>query len=129
MSPETSEPIYVNSPAVKLEGLNAMMKRVKSTQRIYANHTQEKVDEIFRAAASNHIPLAKAAVEETRMGIVEDKVIKNHFASEYIYNKFHAERAGTQRSPRMHAKRELHHPNCGFIMSTSVVFQTIVHHP
>jgi acyl-CoA reductase-like NAD-dependent aldehyde dehydrogenase len=91
MSLET-EPIYVNSP----ESLNAMMERVKSAQRIYANYTQEKVDEIFRAAAlaaaSNRIPLAKAAVEETRMGIVEDKVIKNHFASEYIYNKFHAEK-------------------------------------
>jgi acetaldehyde dehydrogenase/alcohol dehydrogenase len=87
MSPET-EPIYVNSP----ESLNAMMERVKSAQKVYATYTQEKVDEIFCAVASNRIPLAKAAVEETRMGIVEDKVIKNHFASEYIYNKFHAEK-------------------------------------
>jgi len=93
MSPETTlETIIVNSP----ETLNAMMDRVKAAQKIYAAYSQEQVDEIFRAAAlaaaSNRIPLAKAAVEETRMGIVEDKVIKNHFASEFIYNKFHAEK-------------------------------------
>jgi acetaldehyde dehydrogenase/alcohol dehydrogenase len=73
-----------------------MMDLVKSAQRVYATYSQEQVDEIFRAAAlaaaSHRIPLAKAAAEETRMGIVEDKVIKNHFASEYIYNKFHAEK-------------------------------------
>jgi acetaldehyde dehydrogenase/alcohol dehydrogenase len=84
--------IVVNSP----EMLNEMIKRVKAAQQIYATYSQEKVDEIFRAAAlaaaSKRIPLAKAAVEETRMGIVEDKVIKNHFASEYIYNKFHDEK-------------------------------------
>ena len=93
MSTEPSrETIYVNSP----ETLNAMMDLVKSAQRVYATYSQEQVDEIFRAAAlaaaSHRLPLAKAAVEETRMGIVEDKVIKNHFASEFIYNKFHAEK-------------------------------------
>lgn len=79
-------------PVVDHESLNAMMHRVKAAQEIYSQFDQEKVDEIFRAAAmaaaANRIPLAKAAVEETGMGIVEDKVIKNHFASEYIYNKF-----------------------------------------
>jgi acetaldehyde dehydrogenase/alcohol dehydrogenase len=93
MPSETNpEPLFVNPP----DTLNALMQRVKAAQRIYATYSQEKVDEIFRAtalaAAAHRIPLAKAAVEETRMGIVEDKVIKNHFASEYIYNKFHAEK-------------------------------------
>ncbi|MDR3182248.1 MAG: bifunctional acetaldehyde-CoA/alcohol dehydrogenase [Planctomycetaceae bacterium] len=87
-----SQALIVNSP----ETLTALMDRVKTAQRIYSSYSQEQVDEIFRAAAlaasAKRIPLAKAAVEETRMGIVEDKVIKNHFASEYIYNKFHNEK-------------------------------------
>lgn len=73
------------------EDLEILVSKVKKAQRIYATFSQEKVDAIFRAAslAANkaRIPLAKMAVEETGMGIVEDKVIKNHFASEYIYNK------------------------------------------
>lgn len=73
------------------EALEQLINRVKNAQRIYATYTQEQVDKIFRAAAlaanQARIPLAKMAVEETGMGIVEDKVIKNHFASEYIYNK------------------------------------------
>jgi len=72
--------------------LEKMIVRVKDAQRIYASYPQEKVDEIFRAAAiaanNARIPLAVDAVEETGMGIVEDKVIKNHFAAEYIYNKY-----------------------------------------
>jgi len=75
-----------------VEALAAAMQEVRSAQAIYATYTQERVDAIFRAAAlaANHqrIPLAKAAVEETRMGVVEDKVIKNHYASEYIYNAY-----------------------------------------
>lgn len=76
--------------------LNALVARVKKAQREYANYTQEQVDRIFRAAAlaaaNARIPLAKMAVEESGMGIVEDKVIKNHFASEYIYNKYKDEK-------------------------------------
>ncbi|AWH87111.1 bifunctional acetaldehyde-CoA/alcohol dehydrogenase [Limnobaculum parvum] len=76
--------------------LNALVARVKKAQREYANYTQEQVDKIFRAAAlaaaNARIPLAKMAVEESGMGIVEDKVIKNHFASEYIYNKYKDEK-------------------------------------
>ena len=72
--------------------LESTIERVKTAQKIYATYTQEQVDEIFRYAAliacQHRIPLAKMAVEETRMGIVEDKIIKNHFASEYIYNKY-----------------------------------------
>lgn len=73
------------------EDLEILISKVKNAQRILATFSQEKIDKIFRAAAlaanKARIPLAKMAVEETRMGIVEDKVIKNHYASEYIYNK------------------------------------------
>ena len=75
-----------------LEELEALIARVKAAQATYASFSQEKVDAIFRAAAlaanNQRIPLAKMAVEETGMGVIEDKVIKNHFASEYIYNKY-----------------------------------------
>ena len=68
------------------------IEKVRLAQKEYSKFTQEKVDEIFReaslAANNARIKLAKMAVEETGMGIVEDKVIKNHFASEYIYNSY-----------------------------------------
>lgn len=74
------------------EMLNALIGRVKAAQTRYAEYTQEQVDRIFAAAAlaanNARIPLAQMAVAETGMGVVEDKVIKNHFASEYIYNKY-----------------------------------------
>ena len=72
--------------------LDDLISKAQKAQKIYAAFSQEKVDEIFKACAiainSRRIPLAKMACEETGMGIVEDKVIKNHFASEYIYNKY-----------------------------------------
>lgn len=75
-----------------VETLEKALKELRQAQKIYATYTQEQVDAIFKAAAlaanRARIPLAKLAVEETGMGIVEDKVIKNHFASEYIYNKY-----------------------------------------
>ena len=75
-----------------IEALEAEIARVKAAQKEYAHYTQEQVDKIFLAAATAankaRIPLARAAVNETHMGIVEDKVIKNHFASEYIYNAY-----------------------------------------
>ena len=75
-----------------IETLDAAIKRVKNAQQEFANFSQEKVDEIFKAAAiaanSARIKLAKMAVEETSMGVIEDKVIKNHYAAEYIYNKY-----------------------------------------
>ncbi|MEG2203613.1 MAG: iron-containing alcohol dehydrogenase, partial [Oscillospiraceae bacterium] len=75
-----------------VEKLEAALDRVRAAQRIFSAYTQEQVDRIFCAAATaanrQRIPLAKLAVEETGMGIVEDKVIKNHFASEYIYNAY-----------------------------------------
>jgi acetaldehyde dehydrogenase/alcohol dehydrogenase len=74
------------------EALAAKIAEVKAAQKEFATFSQEKVDEIFRAAAlaanKMRIPLAKMAVEETGMGIVEDKVIKNHYAAEYIYNAY-----------------------------------------
>ena len=78
--------------AAEAAQLDALVQKVKKAQRIYATYTQEQVDKIFRAAAiaaaQNRIPLAQLAVEETRMGVMEDKVIKNQFASEYIYNQY-----------------------------------------
>ncbi|MDR2008502.1 MAG: bifunctional acetaldehyde-CoA/alcohol dehydrogenase [Alphaproteobacteria bacterium] len=72
--------------------LDALLRNIKKAQSEFANFTQEQVDKIFKAVAvaanKARIPLAKMAVEETNMGVLEDKVIKNHFASEYIYNKF-----------------------------------------
>ncbi|MBY6109666.1 bifunctional acetaldehyde-CoA/alcohol dehydrogenase [Halomonas sp. DP1Y21-3] len=79
-----------------LAELDALVARVKAAQRVFASFSQEKVDAIFRAAslAANQarIPLARQAVEETAMGVLEDKVIKNHFASEFIYNKYKDDR-------------------------------------
>ncbi len=75
-----------------VEALLAKMNAMKEAQRVFATYTQEQVDKIFfeaaMAANSQRIPLAKAAVAETGMGIVEDKVIKNHYAAEYIYNAY-----------------------------------------
>ncbi len=75
-----------------VEALQARMKEMRKAQEIFATYTQEQVDKIFFAAAmaanKARIPLAKMAVEETGMGVVEDKVIKNHYASEYIYNAY-----------------------------------------
>ena len=72
--------------------IDDLVNKVSEAQKKFATYSQEQVDEIFRRVAlkmsSLRIPLAKMAVEETGMGVWEDKVIKNHFASDYIYNKF-----------------------------------------
>lgn len=74
------------------ESLAIKLDQIKKAQKIFSTYTQEQVDKIFLAAAmaanQQRLPLAKTAHEETNMGIVEDKVIKNHFASEYIYNTY-----------------------------------------
>jgi len=74
------------------EALEAKMAAMKEAQKLFATYTQEQVDKIFKAAATAadkaRIPLAKMAIEETGMGVVEDKVIKNHYAAEYIYNAY-----------------------------------------
>lgn len=83
-----------NAPAIidNVEALQARIKEMRKAQAVFATYTQEQVDKIFFAAAmaanKARIPLAKMAVEETGMGIVEDKVIKNHYAAEYIYNAY-----------------------------------------
>ena len=85
---ETKEKKIVDS----VEALEELLLRVKAAQEKYSSYTQEQVDKIFLAAATAaakmRIPLAKMAVEETGMGIVEDKVIKNQYAAEYIYNAY-----------------------------------------
>ncbi len=85
---ETTERKIVDS----VETLEQTLARVKEAQKKFATYTQEQVDKIFLAAAiaanQARIPLAKMAVEETGMGVVEDKVIKNNYAAEYIYNAY-----------------------------------------
>lgn len=75
-----------------VDALQERMKEMRKAQQVFATYTQEQVDKIFFAAAmaanKARIPLAKMAVQETGMGVVEDKVIKNHYASEYIYNAY-----------------------------------------
>ncbi|NLP00715.1 MAG: bifunctional acetaldehyde-CoA/alcohol dehydrogenase [Clostridiaceae bacterium] len=79
-------------PIDGVEKLEKALARLREAQKIFATYSQEQVDKIFLAAASaankERIPLAKMAVEETGMGVVEDKVIKNHYAAEYIYNAY-----------------------------------------
>ena len=79
-------------PVDSVEKLEAEIAKVRAAQSQFATFTQEQVDKIFfeaaMAANKMRIPLAKMAVEETGMGVVEDKVIKNHYASEYIYNAY-----------------------------------------
>ncbi|WP_148409291.1 bifunctional acetaldehyde-CoA/alcohol dehydrogenase [Murimonas intestini] len=83
-----------NVPAIidSVEALNAKLAAMREAQKVFATYTQEQVDKIFfeAAMAANmmRIPLAKQAVAETGMGVIEDKVIKNHYAAEYIYNAY-----------------------------------------
>ena len=85
---EAAVPEIVDS----VESLEARLKAMRKAQEVFATYTQEQVDKIFfeaaMAANKMRIPLAKQAVEETGRGIVEDKVIKNHYAAEYIYNAY-----------------------------------------
>ena len=86
---ETEATVAAENPVADLE---ATLAKVRAAQAKYATYSQEQVDAVFRAAAlaanCQRIPLAKMAVAETGMGVVEDKVIKNHYASEYIYNAY-----------------------------------------
>ncbi len=85
---EGNAPVLVDS----IEALQARMAEMRKAQEVFATYSQEQVDRIFKAAATAankaRIPLAQMAVEETGMGIMEDKVIKNHYAAEYIYNTY-----------------------------------------
>jgi acetaldehyde dehydrogenase/alcohol dehydrogenase len=75
-----------------IKSLHEKINEIKQAQKIFSTYSQEQVDKIFLAVANTankaRIPLAKLAVEDTKMGIVEDKIIKNHYASEYIYNAY-----------------------------------------
>ncbi|MCM1488058.1 MAG: bifunctional acetaldehyde-CoA/alcohol dehydrogenase [Firmicutes bacterium] len=88
MKKQKAVPAIVDS----VESLEAKIAQVRAAQEKFASYSQEQVDAIFKAAAvaanTQRIPLAKMAVEETGMGIAEDKVIKNHYAAEYIYNAY-----------------------------------------
>ena len=85
------ESLNASNVVETLDQLEVLISKVKKAQKIFSTYSQEQVDAIFKAAAAAadtaRIPLARQAVEETGMGILEDKIIKNHFASEYIYNK------------------------------------------
>ena len=98
-----------------IEALNETINRVREAQKVFASYSQEQVDKIFLeasiAANNARIPLAKMAVEETGMGVVEDKVIKNHYASEYIYNKYKDEKTcGTISYDSAYGYREVAEP-------------------
>ena len=98
-----------------VEALEETINSVKEAQKKFATYTQEQVDKIFLAAAiaanKARIPLAKMAVEETGMGVVEDKVIKNHYASEYIYNKYkNAKTCGTLEYDSAYGLRKVAEP-------------------
>ncbi len=98
-----------------VEKLESEIRRVREAQRIFSTFTQEQVDKIFLACsiAANkaRIPLAKLAVEETSMGVVEDKVIKNHYASEYIYNKYrNAKTCGVIEEDRAYGVKKIAEP-------------------
>ncbi len=112
--------------------------RVKAAQERYAHYTQEQVDKIFLAAATAankaRIPLARAAVEETGMGIVEDKVIKNHFAAEYIYNAYRdTKTCGVIEEDKAYGMRKIAEPLgliCAIIPTTNptstAIFKTLL---
>ncbi len=98
-----------------VEALEDTINSVKEAQKKFATYTQEQVDKIFLAAAiaanKARIPLAKMAVEETGMGVVEDKVIKNHYAAEYIYNKYkNAKTCGTLEYDSAYGLRKVAEP-------------------
>lgn len=106
----------VTAPIIdNVDALMAKMKAMKKAQEIYATYTQEQVDKIFfeaaMAANKMRIPLAKMAVEETGMGVVEDKVIKNHYASEYIYNAYrHTKTCGVIEEDKAYGIKKIAEP-------------------
>ncbi len=98
-----------------VEALELELKRVRNAQNEFSSYTQEQVDAIFKAAAmaanQARIPLAKLAVSETGMGIVEDKVIKNHYASEYIYNTYrHTQTCGVFEEDKAYGIKKIYEP-------------------
>jgi len=121
--------VSANTP----EELDALIDSVKNAQQIYSTYSQEQVDAIFRAASiaanAERIELAKEAVAETGMGIIEDKVIKNHFAAEYIYNKYRStQTCGVIESDPTYGIQKVAEPVgviCGIIPTTNPTSTTI----
>ncbi len=118
--------------------LQALIERVHRAQVKFSTYSQEQVDTIFRAAAiaanDERISLAIAAVEETGMGIVEDKVIKNHFAAEYIFNKYKDDKTcGIIESDKAFGIQKIAEPKgliCGIIPTTNptstAIFKSLI---
>ena len=121
-----------------VDALRDEIARVKKAQALYAGYSQEQVDRIFLAAATAankaRIPLARMAVAETGMGIVEDKVIKNHYASEYIYNAYRNTRTcGVIEENKAYGMRKIAEPLgliCAIIPTTNptstAIFKTLL---
>ena len=121
-----------------VEKLDELIMRVKAAQQTYATYSQEQVDYIFHEAAiaanRNRIPLAKMAYEETGMGVIEDKVIKNHYASEYIYNAYKDEKTcGIIEEDKEYGITKIAEPIgviCGIIPTTNptstAIFKTLL---
>ena len=98
-----------------VEALEAKMSAMREAQKVFATYTQEQVDAIFLAAATAanqaRIPLAKMAVAETGMGVVEDKIIKNHYAAEYIYNAYkHTKTCGVIEEDKAYGVKKIAEP-------------------
>ncbi|MGN1298945.1 MAG: bifunctional acetaldehyde-CoA/alcohol dehydrogenase [Candidatus Scatovivens sp.] len=121
-----------------VESLKKSIERVRTAQKEFAKFSQEKVDKIFLAAAlaanKMRIPLAKMAVEETGMGVVEDKVIKNHYASEYIYNSYkNTKTCGVIEEDKVYGLKKIAEP-IGLIAAvipttnptSTVIFKTLI---
>ena len=121
-----------------VEALEAKMSAMREAQKVFATYTQEQVDAIFLAAATAanqaRIPLAKMAVAETGMGVVEDKIIKNHYAAEYIYNAYkHTKTCGVIEEDKAYGVKKIAEPigliaaviptttNSDHIISTSIM--------
>lgn len=130
--------IDISNGVKTIPELDKLILRVKESQNVYAQFSQEKVDEIFKQAAiaanEARISLAKLAVNETGMGIVEDKVIKNHFASEFIFNKYkNTETCGLIEDDRSFGIKKIAEPIgiiCGIIPTTNptstVIFKALI---
>ncbi len=120
------------------EKLESLIATVREAQKKFASFSQEQVDKIFfeasKAANAKRISLAKMAVEETGMGVVEDKVIKNHFAAEYIYNKYkNTQTVGVIEDNKVFGTKKILEPIgvvCGIIPTTNptstAIFKTLI---
>ncbi len=129
---------FTREPVDSVEKLEAEIAKVRAAQAVFATYTQEQVDKIFfeaaMAANQMRIPLAKMAVEETGMGVVEDKVIKNHYAAEYIYNAYKNTRTvGVLEEDKAYGVKKIAEPVgviCAVIPTTNptstAIFKTLI---